>query len=86
MARYTGADCRLCRREGAKLFLKEDVTPKGADKVMFVAAPLVVGFITKALPPGTASKLKLTVSPALGLKLLVTCFELQKTNPSEKRF
>ena len=22
MARYTGADCRLCRREGAKLFLK----------------------------------------------------------------
>lgn len=24
MARYTGADCRLCRREGAKLFLKGD--------------------------------------------------------------
>jgi small subunit ribosomal protein S4 len=22
MARYTGADCRICRREGAKLFLK----------------------------------------------------------------
>ena len=22
MARYTGADCRLCRREGLKLFLK----------------------------------------------------------------
>ena len=22
MARYTDADCRLCRREGAKLFLK----------------------------------------------------------------
>ena len=24
MARYTGATCRLCRREGMKLFLKED--------------------------------------------------------------
>ncbi len=24
MARYTGADCRLCRREGIKLFLKGD--------------------------------------------------------------
>lgn len=24
MARYTGADCRLCRREGCKLFLKGD--------------------------------------------------------------
>ena len=24
MARYTGAECRLCRREGAKLFLKGD--------------------------------------------------------------
>ena len=24
MARYTGADCRLCRREGRKLFLKGD--------------------------------------------------------------
>ena len=24
MARYTGADCRLCRREGNKLFLKGD--------------------------------------------------------------
>ena len=24
MARYTGATCRLCRREGQKLFLKGD--------------------------------------------------------------
>jgi small subunit ribosomal protein S4 len=24
MARYTGADCRQCRREGEKLFLKGD--------------------------------------------------------------
>ena len=24
MARYTGATCRLCRREGMKLFLKGD--------------------------------------------------------------
>ncbi len=24
MARYTGSVCRLCRREGAKLFLKGD--------------------------------------------------------------
>ena len=22
MAKYTGADCRICRREGCKLFLK----------------------------------------------------------------
>jgi small subunit ribosomal protein S4 len=32
MARYTGPDCRLCRREGCKLFLKGErcVTPKCA--------------------------------------------------------
>ena len=32
MARYTGPVCRLCRREGEKLFLKGDRchTPKGA--------------------------------------------------------
>ena len=24
MAKYTGADCRLCRREGCKLYLKGD--------------------------------------------------------------
>jgi small subunit ribosomal protein S4 len=24
MARYTDADCRICRREGEKLFLKGD--------------------------------------------------------------
>jgi len=30
MARYTGADCRLCRREGCKLYLKGDkcMSPK----------------------------------------------------------
>ena len=29
MAKYTGAKCRLCRREGAKLFLKGDRCYKG---------------------------------------------------------
>ena len=32
MAKYTDADCRLCRREGCKLFLKGDrcISPKCA--------------------------------------------------------
>ena len=29
MAKYTGAKCRLCRREGAKLFLKGERCFKG---------------------------------------------------------
>ena len=29
MAKYTGADCKLCRREGCKLFLKGDRCVKG---------------------------------------------------------
>jgi len=29
MARYTGADCKLCRREGCKLFLKGDRCTSG---------------------------------------------------------
>ena len=30
MARYTGAVCRLCRREGQKLFLKGAAIPRNA--------------------------------------------------------
>ncbi|MDR0459231.1 MAG: 30S ribosomal protein S4 [Coriobacteriales bacterium] len=45
MARYTGADCRLCRREGCKLFLKGDrcYTDKCA-------------FERRSFPPGDAGK------------------------------
>lgn len=45
MARYTGADCRLCRREGSKLFLKGDrcYTEKCA-------------FERRSFPPGDAGK------------------------------
>ena len=44
MARYTGAVCRLCRREGMKLYLKGDrcYTPKcGIDRRSY--APGVKG-------------------------------------------
>jgi len=45
MARYTGADCRLCRREGTKLFLKGDrcYTEKCA-------------FERRSFPPGDAGR------------------------------
>ncbi|MCL2631481.1 MAG: 30S ribosomal protein S4 [Coriobacteriia bacterium] len=45
MARYTGPDCRLCRREGAKLFLKGDrcYTDKCA-------------FERRSFPPGDAGR------------------------------
>ncbi|MBS3955936.1 MAG: 30S ribosomal protein S4 [Clostridiales bacterium] len=45
MARYTGADCRLCRREGIKLFLKGDRCY--ADKC---------GVERRPFPPGMAGK------------------------------
>ena len=45
MARYTGADCRLCRREGEKLFLKGDRCY--SDKCAFEKRPY---------PPGQAGK------------------------------
>ncbi|MEG2273885.1 MAG: 30S ribosomal protein S4 [Clostridia bacterium] len=45
MARYTGADCRLCRREGCKLYLKGDKcnSPKCT-------------LLTKVAPPGDHAK------------------------------
>ena len=45
MARYTGSVCRLCRREGAKLFLKGDRCYSG--KCAFVKRPT---------PPGDQKK------------------------------
>jgi len=45
MARYTGSVCRLCRREGAKLFLKGDRCYSG--KCSFVKRPT---------PPGEQKK------------------------------
>jgi small subunit ribosomal protein S4 len=45
MARYTGADCRLCRREGVKLFLKGDRCY--SDKC---------GVERRPFPPGMAGK------------------------------
>jgi small subunit ribosomal protein S4 len=45
MARYTGADCRLCRREGIKLFLKGDRCY--SDKC---------GVDRRPFPPGQAGK------------------------------
>ena len=45
MARYTGSVCRLCRREGAKLFLKGDRCYSG--KCSFVKRPTAPGEQTK---------------------------------------
>ncbi len=45
MAKYTGADCRLCRREGCKLFLK-------GDKCMTEKCP----YLKKFAPPGQHGK------------------------------
>ena len=45
MAKYTGADCRLCRREGCKLYLK-------GEKCGSTKCPL----LTKSAPPGDHGK------------------------------
>lgn len=45
MAKYTGADCRLCRREGCKLYLK-------GDKCTSEKCP----FLKKFAPPGDHGK------------------------------
>lgn len=45
MAKYTGADCRLCRREGCKLYLKGDKC--NSDKCTL---------LTKFAPPGQHGK------------------------------
>lgn len=41
MSKYTGADCRLCRREGCKLFLKGDKCY--GDKCVFDKRPVAPG-------------------------------------------
>ena len=48
MARYTGADCRLCRREGIKLFLKGDRCY--SDKCAVERRPYPPGQIAKRRP------------------------------------
>ena len=57
MARYTGSVCRLCRREGSKLFLKGDRCYSG--KCAIVKRPL---------PPGQQSRSRKKVSE-YGLQL-----------------
>ncbi len=52
MAKYTGPDCRLCRREGCKLFLKGDKCY--SEKCIFIkrqAAPGVHGAMKKKPTP-----------------------------------
>jgi len=58
MARYTGSVCRLCRREGAKLFLKGDRCYSG--KCAFVKRPT---------PPGEAKKGRRNKVSEYGLQL-----------------
>lgn len=67
--------------DGIKLFFKEDVTPKGADKLMFFAAPLIVAslaFVSFAIIPmggdvrmfGHTTPLQLTDTPVAVLLVL----------------
>ena len=67
--------------DGIKLFFKEDVTPKAADKLMFIAAPLMVGslaFVSFAIIPmggdvqmfGHTTPLQLTDTPVAVLLVL----------------
>ena len=44
MARYTGPACRLCRREGTKLFLKGDASML-ASHMTVLAVGFVVAFV-----------------------------------------
>ncbi len=46
MARYTGSVCRLCRREGCKLFLKGDRCYSG--KCSYVKRPVAPGIQSKS--------------------------------------
>lgn len=67
--------------DGLKLMMKEDVTPKGADKVMFILAPIIVGstaFVSFAIIPlggevsmfGHTTPLQLTDTPVAALLVL----------------
>lgn len=67
--------------DGLKLMMKEDVTPKAADKVMFILAPLIVGslaFVSFGIIPlggevnmfGHTTPLQLTDTPVATLIVL----------------
>jgi NADH-quinone oxidoreductase subunit H len=67
--------------DGIKLFLKEDITPRNADKVMYFAAPLIVAclaFVSFAIIPlggdvrmfGHTTPLQLTDTPVAVLLVL----------------
>lgn len=67
--------------DGLKLIMKEDVTPKNADKVMFLLAPIIVGstaFVSFAIIPlggdvsifGYTTPLQLTDTPVAVLLVL----------------
>jgi NADH-quinone oxidoreductase subunit H len=67
--------------DGIKLFLKEDITPKAVDKVMYIAAPLIVAsmaFVSFAIIPlggdvrmfGHTTPLQLTDTPVAVLLVL----------------
>jgi len=67
--------------DGVKLALKEDVTPKNADKIMFIAAPIIAGamaFVSFAIIPlggsvwmfGHHTPLQLTDTPIAVLLVL----------------
>ncbi len=58
MARYTGSVCRLCRREGAKLFLKGDRCYSGK-----------CAFLKRPTPPGEQKKGRRNKVSEYGLQL-----------------
>jgi len=57
MARYTGADCRLCRREGTKLFLKGDRCY--SDKCAIERRPYAPGMAGKRRPRDSEYRIQL---------------------------
>ncbi|MGB4593805.1 MAG: 30S ribosomal protein S4 [Coriobacteriia bacterium] len=57
MARYSGADCRLCRREGIKLFLKGDRCY--SDKCAIERRPYPPGMAGKKRPRDSEYRLQL---------------------------
>ncbi len=57
MARYSGADCRLCRREGIKLFLKGDRCY--SDKCAVERRPYPPGMAGKKRPRDSEYRLQL---------------------------
>lgn len=58
MARYTGPDCRLCRREGCKLFLKGDKC--FSEKCVMIKRPVPPGIhgVSRRKPTAYSSQLR----------------------------